>query len=78
MYFRLDDDIVDHKRVVFTFTDFIEVLGGVPGFVIQIAQFVYGGYAAFHSALITAHALAEMKKTQKNSGVDKICLSDQT
>lgn len=61
MYFRMEVDIISHQRVVFSSMDFIGSLGGVSGFVLQMTQFVIGGYAAFHSSVVTASAINKLK-----------------
>ena len=67
MYFRLEVDIIAHQRTVFSSMDFIGSLGGVSGFVMDLSQFFYGGYAAFHSAIFTAYALNKLKTSQQDS-----------
>lgn len=64
MYIRLEVDIISHSRVVFSSMDFIGSLGGVSGFVMQIAGWFYGGYAAFHSAFVTIFVLYRIKRGQ--------------
>jgi hypothetical protein len=62
MYYRLEVDSVLHSRVVFSSMDFIGSLGGVSDFVLMMAGWVYGGYAAFHSAFITIFVLYRIRR----------------
>lgn len=64
MYFRLEVDIISHSRVVFSSMDFIGSLGGVSGFVMDMAGWFYGGYAAFHSAFVTIFVLYRIRRGQ--------------
>jgi hypothetical protein len=64
MYIRLEVDIISHSRVVFSSMDFIGSLGGVSDFVMQVARWFYGGYAAFHSAFVTIFVLYRIKRGQ--------------
>lgn len=62
MYYRLEVDIVYHSRVVFSSMDFIGSLGGVSDFVLMMGGLIYGGYAAFHSALFTIFVLYRIRR----------------
>ena len=61
MYTRLDTEVITHKRIAFDFMDLIGSLGGVNRIMMQLATYVIGGYAAFHSSLATANALTKIK-----------------
>jgi len=62
MYYRLEVDIVYHSRVVFSSMDFIGSLGGVSDFVLMMAGLIYGGYATFHSMIITIFVLYRIRR----------------
>lgn len=67
MYYRLDVDQIHHERVVFTIMDLLDALGGVPGIMLQIAGWVIGGYAAFHSSIITLGQMFIIKNAPPNT-----------
>ena len=48
--------------------DFIGNIGGVQGILIQIAGWVFGGYAAFHSAFQTISVLYKIKGEEISNG----------
>ena len=62
MYFRLDINQIVHGRVVFSLMDFIGSLGGVSDFVLKVAGWVFGGYATFHSLIITIQVLFRIRR----------------
>jgi hypothetical protein len=65
MYFRLDASQVTHKRIVFSFMDFVASLGGINRVLLQICGTFYGGYASFWSAFSTLGLLYKLRSDSK-------------
>jgi hypothetical protein len=60
MYFRLAVDQISHTRDVYFFMNFIGDLGGVERILLKVFGWILGGYAAFHSSLMTVRALYKL------------------
>ena len=56
-WFRLDVNQIVHKRIVFSFMDFVGALGGVPGFLLKMGSLVVGGFSAFYASISTVAVL---------------------
>jgi hypothetical protein len=57
IYFRLAVDQISHTRRVYALMEFIGGLGGVGKLLLRLSGWLIGGYASFHSALMTMSAL---------------------
>jgi hypothetical protein len=66
LYFRLEVDQITHSRIVYNFMDFIGDLGGVRDIMLEIAGWLIGSYAAFHSAWATMSALYRVRLPDGN------------
>jgi hypothetical protein len=66
MYFRLEVDQITHTRVVYNFMDFIGDLGGVRDIMLELAGWLIGSYAAFHSSWATVSALYRVRLPDGN------------
>jgi uncharacterized membrane protein required for colicin V production len=49
--------------------DFIGSLGGVSGFMLQVAGWVLGGYAAFHQAYATITVLYKVRRPESEQQI---------
>jgi hypothetical protein len=47
IYFRLDNDLINHTRQCFSFMNFVGDVGGVRDVLIAIISFFFGGFANF-------------------------------
>ena len=61
IYFRLDSAQVTHKRVVFSFMDFVSSMGGIERVLLKICGLVYSGYAGFWSVFATLGFLYKLR-----------------
>jgi len=52
--------------MVFEFMDLLGAVGGVPEALNYIARFVFGGYLAFHAAIMNMGRLYTVKKSKKD------------
>ena len=51
MFFRIDVDTITHKRVVFTFMNWLGAIGGVEKLMLKIILFFIGGFTTFNSTI---------------------------
>ena len=47
IWFRLDTNIMDHTKKVFSFTQYLSSLAGMLGFLFTIAGNIFGSYICF-------------------------------
>jgi hypothetical protein len=47
LYFRLDTNLMEHEKTVYSFTDFLDSLAGMMDFLFQLAVAIFGGYVFY-------------------------------
>ena len=65
IYFRLDSNQVTHRRIVFSFMDFVSSMGGIERVLLKICGVVYSGYASFWSVFSTIGMLYKLRSESK-------------
>lgn len=63
LYFRLDSNQINHRRIVFSFMDFVGSMGGVSRILLTICGWVYGSYASFYSSISTITYLYKIRQS---------------
>ena len=48
LYFRLDADMIEHSRKVYSFMDWLGDMGGIPAILSDGVMAIIGGYLAFN------------------------------
>ena len=57
LWFRLDEDIISHTRIVYHFMDWLSSIGGTLKALMNLYVFILGGYLAFNSSIETMSSL---------------------